>query len=190
MHTKFVSLVLLLFLGMSACKSDYQKMVDREEASGKTVNEIFLGIKLGMTKKEFYETCWELNNKGVLTNGPTELSVEYDATLPSGNKAKMRFFPKFENDMIYMMPVEFSYEGWAPWNEELSADNLRNDVLALFENWYGEGFIEVSNEEKNQHAYVKVDGNRRIRIFKKHLSVVRAEILDLKPQDKTEENPL
>jgi hypothetical protein len=164
-------------------------MESRELSSGKVQNEIFLGLELGMDKKAFYEKCWELNSKGLLTNGPSELSVEYDAPMPSGNPAKMRFFPKWENEKIYMMPVEFTYEGWAPWNEELAVEKLREDVVKLFEEWYGPGFIEVSNEDKSQIAFVKVDGNRRIRIFRKHLPTVRAEIVDLKIQKLKEENP-
>jgi hypothetical protein len=190
MNIRFIlPIAILLILGTSSCKSDYQKMVEKELSSGEIVDELFLGLKLGMTKKEFYETCWELNKEGVLTNGPTELSVEYDAKLPSGKTAKMRFYPKFEDDQLYLMPIEFTYLEWAPWNEELSAENLRTDIVSLFEEWYDTQFIEVANEDKSQLAYVSVNRNRRIRIFKKHLSVVRAEILDLKVQEKIEVDP-
>ncbi|MDN3205376.1 hypothetical protein [Algoriphagus sediminis] len=154
-------------------------MESRELASGKVVNDIFLGLELGMTQKSFYETCWDLNKEGILTNGPTELSVEYKADMPSGNKASMRFFPKFNEKKIYLMPVEFTYEAYAPWNEEMNSDRLLDDVKVLFEEWYGEGFIEVTDEDETKRVWVKVDGNRRIRIFKKHISVVRAEIVDL-----------
>ncbi|MHA7131136.1 hypothetical protein [Algoriphagus namhaensis] len=154
-------------------------MEERELSSGKVENDIFLGLELGMNRKAFYETCWDLNSQGILTNGPTELSVEYRADMPSGNGAFMRFFPKFEDQKIYMMPVEFTYQAWAPWNEELDAEHLLEDVKSLFEQWYGEGFIEVTDRDQTKRVWVKVDGNRRIRIFKKHLSAVRAEIVDL-----------
>ena len=174
---KYSSLLAVLIL--FSCKSEYEKLEEKELNSGKKVNELFLGLELGMTRKEFFQTCWDLNKQGLLTNGPTELSVEYTPKMPSGNSAKMRFYPKFEQDKIYLMPIEFQYEGWAPWNESLNVENLRNDVIALFEEWYGSGFIEVSNEDKSKIVFVKVDGNRRIRIFKKHDSVVRVEIADL-----------
>jgi len=172
------SLVGLAFI-LASCQTEYQKMESRELASGKVVNDIFLGLELGMTQKSFYETCWDLNKEGILTNGPTELSVEYKADMPSGNKASMRFFPKFNEKKIYLMPVEFTYEAYAPWNEEMNPDRLLDDVKGLFEEWYGEGFIEVTDEDETKRVWVKVDGNRRIRIFKKHISVVRAEIVDL-----------
>jgi hypothetical protein len=168
--------ILTLSLLLFSCQSEYEKLEKRELASGKQVNELFLGLKLGMDQKTFFETCWELNKQGKLTNGPSELSVEYS------------FYPKFEQDKIYMMPIEFTYEAWAPWNEDLSAEKLREDVVKLFEEWYGPGFIEVTNEDKSQIVFVKMDGNRRIRIFKKHISTVRAEISDLPTEKKLKEN--
>lgn len=184
-HRLFLKSASILILSLLfACQSPYEKMESEELSSGKVVNEIFLGLELGMSQKKFFETCWTLNKKGLLTNGPTELSVEYQAKMPSGNLARMRFYPKFEEDKIYLMPVEFTYESWAPWNEDLTAEKLREDVVKLFEEWYGPGFIEVTNEDKSQIAFVKMDGNRRIRIFKKHISAVRAEISDLPVEKK------
>jgi hypothetical protein len=182
--TKALALSLLL----SSCNSEYGRLEERELASGKKVNELFLGLELGMDKRAFFDTCWKRNKEGLLTNGPTELSVEYNAEMPSGHKSKMRFYPKFKDEKIYLMPLEFSYDGWAPWNEDLSAENLREDVIKLFEKWYGPGFIEVTNEDKTQTVFVKMDGNRRIRIFKKHISVVRAEISDLPVEKKLKGN--
>lgn len=183
--SKQVLNLMVLFLLLS-CKTEYQKLEETELASGKVENELFLGLELKMSKKKFFETCWELNKQGVLVNGASELSVVYSLDMPSGNAAKMQFYPDFYEDKIYLMPMEFSYEGWAPWNEELSAEKLLEDTIALLEEWYGEGFIEVSNEDRTQVAFVKMDGNRRIRVFKKHLSRVRAEIVDLPVQKKME----
>ncbi|GAA0877939.1 hypothetical protein GCM10009119_09070 [Algoriphagus jejuensis] len=171
-----------------SCQSDYQKMEAKELASGNIENELFLGLELGMSQKTFYEKCWKMNGEGILTNGPTELSVEYQVEMPSSLPTKMRFYPKFKDDKIYQMPVDYTYDGWAPYNKELSVENLRKDVVNLYESWYGQGFIEVKSEDGNQVVFVKVDGNRRTRIFKKNLSTVRVEILDLRVQRELEEN--
>jgi hypothetical protein len=187
-YLKYISvLFLLVFL---SCKSEYEKLEERELSSGKRVDELFLGLKLGMEKRDFFQTCWDLNKKGLLTNGPSELSVEYSPTMPSGHPAKMRFYPKFDQEKIFLMPIEFQYEGWAPWNEELSLENLREDVRKLMEEWYGPGFIEVSNEDNSKKVYVKMDGNRRIRIFRRHISAVRVEISDLPIQKKLSQEEL
>lgn len=185
---RFTLFILVLLLG--GCQSRYEKIEREELASGKIVKDLFLGLELGMSRKDFFETCWKRNSEGILTNGPTELSVEYKTTLPSGNPATMRFYPEFEEDKIYLMPMEFSYEAWSPLNEDLEVEKLRPDVIAFLEQWYGPGFFEVSNQDKNLIAFVKIDGNRRIRVFKKHLSTVRVEIIDLKTQKKLESESL
>lgn len=185
---KFTSLLFIPLL-FASCQSHYEKVEQEELTSGKVSNELFLGLELGMPKKEFFSTCWELNSQGILNNGPTELSVEYQPEMPSGNPAYMRFYPKFEEDSLYFMPIEFTYKGWSPLNDELAVEKLREDVVVLFESWYGPGFFEVSNEDKSLIAFVKVDGNRRIRVFKKSISMVRAEIVDLRVQKQKEENP-
>ena len=77
----------------------------------------------------------------------------------------MDFYPKFMQGKIYEMPVEFEYMGWAPWNKKLSSDNLELDVLRWYEKVYGDGFIEVKHPTRGI-AFVKIDGNRRITIFK------------------------
>ena len=178
----------ILFL--SSCGSEYQRLEERELESGKVVNELFFGLELGMDQKQFFEICWARNKEGILTNGPSALSVEHSLVCPSGNSGKMRFYPELDEEgKIYLMPIEFSYDGWSPWNKDLAVEFLRKDVVQLFEKWYGEGFIEVTNEDKSQIAFVKMDGNRRIRVFKKTISSVRAEISDLPTQKKLSQKP-
>lgn len=177
---------LITTLTTFACQSDYQRMEASELASGETVNELFLGLELGMDRKTFYEKCWKMNQEGLLVDGPSELLVEYDVEMPSALPTKMRFYPKFHQNKIYLMQADYSYEGWAPWNEDLSVENLRHDVVQLYEKWYGPGFIEVKSKDGNQVVFAKVDGNRRTRIFKKNISTVRVEILDLRTQQKPE----
>lgn len=188
LYMKSASSILLVCLIsiLLSCKTDYQKLEENELSSGKIENELYLGLELGMSKKQFFETCWQLNQEGILNNGGGDLSVVYKLTMSSGKPATMNFYPNFYQDKVYLMPMEFSYDGWATWNEDLSAENLLKDTIALFEKWYGKGFIEVANEDRSQVAYVKMDGNRRIRIFKKHISAVRAEIVDLPVQKKLE----
>ncbi|MFN5169438.1 MAG: hypothetical protein ACK5DD_07425 [Cyclobacteriaceae bacterium] len=91
----------------------------------------------------------------------------------------MRFYPEFTEDKISKMPVEFTYEFWAPWNNNLSADSLELRVKNLFERWYGGEFLLLESKEKGARVWVKVDGNRRIRIYKKNISTVRADFVDL-----------
>ena len=51
------------FLFLTACGSEYQRLEKRELASGKVVKELFFGLELEMTQKEFFVTCWIVNKK-------------------------------------------------------------------------------------------------------------------------------
>jgi hypothetical protein len=79
----------------------------------------------------------------------------------------MNFYPTFVQGKIAEMPVKFVYKGWAPWNKSLSADSLQMDVLNWYKKIYGDDFIAVEHPERGM-AFVKVDGNRRISVFKEN----------------------
>jgi hypothetical protein len=79
---------------------------------------------------------------------------------------------------IYEMPVKFKYIGWAPWNKNLTSDNLQHNLVKWYEKTYGRGFIEVRHPLHGT-AFVKVDGNRRISIFKENDLYVWAVFTDL-----------
>ncbi|WP_245889593.1 hypothetical protein [Cecembia rubra] len=180
----------LMSLMLLACqpKSEYQRIKEKELASGKMVEELFLDLRFGMGRKEFFTTCWEHNKNGVLTNGAHYLQVQYKPVMPSGKDALMHFYPQFEDNKLYYMPMEFSYPNWFPGNEEYSNEKLLEDVLGLLKEWYGEGFFEVANRDRSVSAFVKIDGNRLIRVFKKNLTTIRVEMLDLRVKDLSEMN--
>ncbi len=167
---------LMFFWGCSET-SEYKRMEKRELASGERNDSLFLGVYFGMTSKKFYAHCWEMNKKELIKEGLNNSSVEY---IPRELKApgKMYFYPKFWEDKIYEMPVSFSYDAWAPWNKELFADSLQLDVRQMFESWYGKGFIEIKHPVRGS-VFVKMDGNRRISIWKEDDRVVRASFTDV-----------
>lgn len=172
---------------MSCRQSSYDRMEERELSRNVRYDSIFLGVHFGMIRKDFYTSCWELNKKGLIMQGPGNLSVQYELdTTQLKSKAFMRFYPNFQDDKLSEMPVEFTYEAWAPWNQHLSADSLLIDVKNLFERWYGGTFTLFENPEKNLKIWARVDGNRRIRLYVKNISTVKAEFVDLtvKKEDK------
>jgi hypothetical protein len=54
----------------------------------------------------------------------------------------------------------------------------------MMEKWYGGRFIEVKSNTDDRIVKVKIDGNRRIRLFKESISTIRADITDLKELEK------
>ncbi len=175
---KYNIVFFLTIIGGAACQSKYHQMVETEMSKGVVNDSLFLGIKFGMSSKEFFAHCWELNKQGLIQQGTQNTTVLYQVD-DLEHEATMEFYPDFYEDKIYEMPAVFAYKAWAPWNKHLSADSLQQDVLHLFEKQYGKGFISIKHPKRGV-AYVKVDGNRRISIFKEddvHVKVLFTDLL-------------
>ena len=169
----FCLLVLTLFL---ACEieSEYSKLLKKELKSGKSFNDLVLGLKIGQTKDDFYEICADLNKKKLITSGARNLYPEYilypKDSVKNGKKIRMSFMGIFDNDRIMKgMDIRFNYYSWIAWREEYNSDNLINEIKDTLQLWYpGNNFIEIDLklDSKNNLAYVKVDGNRQITMYK------------------------
>ncbi len=175
---KLMLLFTLSAVLFSACKSDYERMVEEGLASGVRNDTLFLGIYLGMTKKDFFAHCWELNKQKLIKQGNSNTSVEYEMK-ELKSPALMNFYPTFHEDKIHEMPAMFNYIAWAPWNKDLWSDSLIVDVRNMMEKWYGgNDFVKMEHPEKG-FRFVKVDGNRRIILWKEDDQFVKALYTDL-----------
>lgn len=184
---------MMMLLAFASCHTSdidkYHSLVKHERESNKKVNNIFFGISLGMSSKDFYLHCWDMNKKGLFTDGMNNTSVLY--TLDHNelkSQASMWFYPEFTgNGRIYKMWTKFQYKGWMPWNKQLGADSLLTDVLKLYRKWYPSGnpFMSIRMPEKGI-VYVKVDGNRQIILSRNDDVEVRADYLDLDVPDQTQ----
>jgi len=156
-------------------KNEYEQLVQRELSRDVRYDSLFLGYKFGMERQEFFDHSWQLNQQKVITGGT---HVEY--TLDDlSSSATMTFFPEFHNDKIYKMPIEIQYDSWAPWNKHLFSDSLIVELVDRYKEIYGPGFIKTLHPDHQKMSWIKVDGNRRISIFKKDDMVARIEFLDL-----------
>lgn len=127
------------------------------------LDTLFLGYELGMAREAFYNRSWELNRQGLVMQGPQNQTVQYELEDQLPHPARMYFYPDFYQDRVFQMRVRFVYDGWAPWNTDLSSDSLLLDVVDLFRKWYGDGFIKTTNDRFGTDVrYVKIDGHRRI----------------------------
>lgn len=172
-------------LAFSSCelKTPYQKLEARELASGERYDSLFLGISFGMRADSFYEHCFSLNRQQIVKEGMGNTSVLYEPKVFNGEVA-MNFYPEFnkETEGIRRMPVLFNYYGWAPWNKPYHADSLLPKVLDMFNDWYGGDFLEITHPDKGS-VFVKVNGNRRIRVFAKDDQFVQAIFKDLTQEE-------
>ena len=182
------SLLLSLVAFMACRQSDmekYRSLVETERKSNKKVNDIFFDITLGMTSKDFYMHCWELNKKGLFTDGLNNTSVAYKLDHNElKHQASMYFYPEFNQGRIHKLWARFTYDGWMPWNKQLGSDSLLTDVLKLYQKWYPSGnpFVAITDEKKGT-VYVKVDGNRRIVLGRYDDVEVKADYTDLRVEE-------
>ncbi|MDV3307478.1 MAG: hypothetical protein LOY03_01505 [Cyclobacteriaceae bacterium] len=150
-------------------------------------DSLFMGFYLGMDRQAFFDRCWDLNRQQVFTNGPTERSVEWKMTSEFDHPVICRFYPTFEHNRIYELPVLFSYEAWAPWNRQYQSDSLLVHTLDLFKRWYGDDFKELDHETQGK-VYYRIDGKRRINLFIRDEQYVQAVFTDLKVEKELKEN--
>jgi len=178
--TEWLVTFLIFICIISGCspKAKYDRRLKHELTSGVRYDSLFMGIYLGMPEKDFYLHCWQLNRKGLIRQGESNTTVYYKLKNQLKYPAAMDFYPKFMQGRIYEMPVKFKYIGWAPWNKNLTSDNLQHNLVKWYEKTYGRGFIEVRHPLHGT-AFVKVDGNRRISIFKENDLYVWAVFTDL-----------
>lgn len=180
MNTKLSLALLCLTVVIISCKSDYEKMLEREQSLGGRQDSLFLGTFLQMTRDSFYRHCLVLNERGVITNGPYNNTALY--LIPDSDpRIDFNFYPKFRDNKIVRFDATFSFPAWAPWNKETHAEALLPHALKILEKWYGSGFIDVSKD--NKRVWVKVNRNRRIRVFIKDEQFVHIEIKDLTAPD-------
>lgn len=170
----------ILFFGsyfFSGCESkmDYEAMVKDQLASGVQNDSLFLDYHFGMEREEFRDYSWQKNQDGVLT-GFVDINYQIDFLK---SKATMTFYPEFKDDKIVRMPVSIGYDAWAPWNEQYWTEALIEDLLEYYENAYVADFTLVYVPEIEDQAFVSIDGNREIRIYKNGESTAMVDFIDL-----------
>lgn len=172
---------LFLFIIIVACenKTEYELIVDRELNSTERADSLFLGYHFGMTSTDFFELSRQLNSDGVLT-GQTTIHYTIDDL---GHSVTKYFYPSFEDDKIFRLPIEASYDAWAPWNQSFFSDTLMVRLMDLYQQQYGADFFYSNIPDKENEVWVSVQSNRRIVIDKKDDMTVQIEFLDLSVQN-------
>ena len=181
-----VVMTALLIVGCSP-GSRYEYRLKKELASGVRYDSLFMGIHFGMTDKDFYTLCWELNREGIIKQSNSNTSVEYHPGEKLKHPATLQFYPKFVEGKIVELPIKFFYGGWAPWNKELSSGQLVEDIRRWYEDEYGKGFISISHPVRGK-AFTKIDGNRRITIYQEDDLYAWAIFTDMSAESEEQAN--
>jgi hypothetical protein len=164
----------LIFLIQCSSNINYETMVKRGLNSGIQQDSLFLGYYFGMTSDDFHSTSWDMNQQGLIT-GFTKIHYRFDDLK---NSATMQFYPTFQNGRIVRMPVEIGYDSWAPWNREYWPEELLNDLIEFYSDIYNASFRRVYVPDLEDFAYVDIQGNREIRMYRFTDSTVLVDFID------------
>lgn len=190
MRMKGLLFILVSVLFAMACqpKSEYEKIKETELATGVQYDSLFAGLSFKMTRKEFYDYCWEMNSTGTFMNG-TSSQVLYDVSKDFSRPTNLTFYPKYINDKMLEMPMEFQYKDWALWNEETKVELLIEEVREVLMKWYGGNeFIELTSVDGSTTIWVKIDGNRQIRVGRANISTAKVDITNLTVAEEIKKN--
>lgn len=161
----------IMILPFFACQSEYDKLVKSELATGIIHDDLMFGLKIGQSKKEFFEICWDLNKNKVISQGPKNEYVKYELKpndIPNETEnVEMLFYGIFDEEQKMIgLRKRFSYLGWSLWNEDFHSDKLAPKLKDYYLKIYGgNAFIEIDEGIEEVQTFVKVDGNRQILIY-------------------------
>lgn len=164
--------LLLLFLGLTlfsaACRNKNQKnlvYIEQQELSKGIRNDsLFMGLYLGMTRMDFLNHCWNMNKQNLFTEGGNKTVVYQIGKLYSDYSIQMNFYPRFKDDKIIQLPVQFTYKVLDPYNPNMKTEKLLAEVRMLMEKWFGGKFF-LTDMPTGGKGYAQVNGNRRILIL-------------------------
>ncbi len=182
-------LLFFLILGIlfTACESEYSKVVKAELKSGEIHEDLIFGMKMGQTRKEFFDICWNLNKQKLVAQGPGNQFAKHimvmDSTIADSDKVEMLFYGIFDKQKVmHGMHMKMSYMKWSPWNETYQSEALMEKLREKYMKEYsGNPFIEIKLDEEKK-AYAKVDGNRQILMYPLSNKDVTVKIQDLRKE--------
>lgn len=157
-------------LPLSCSQSEYSRLVKNEMSKDIMNDSLLFGMKFGQSRQTFFDICWQLNNKGLIKQGPENKFVQYQLPIPENDstakKVMMYFYGIFNEEKIMTgMDLKFGYNSWSLWNKSYQADTLLPQVKDSLLKWFpGNDFISVPLKKNGEAVLVKIDGNRRILI--------------------------
>ncbi|MDH5608098.1 MAG: hypothetical protein OEY56_01350, partial [Cyclobacteriaceae bacterium] len=89
-----------LLAGSCHKQATLETVIGQEMARGESYDSLFLGLDLTLSKKAFYDSCWQLNRLGHVRQGPANASVEYIFHDKDQHAIVLNFYPKFTGNRI------------------------------------------------------------------------------------------
>lgn len=183
-----VEIVVVLGL-LTGCnnKQSLEDIIKYESESGVKYNNLFHGLYFGMPMDNFYDHCFQMNQKGVFfQNGlNVEVIVKYENEFSA--PVDFVFFPQGTYQSIERIDGSFMFQHWSPFSKEYRASGLIEELVEKMQDWYpGRDFVRIDHPKALwPYAYAKVDGNRKIVLYqsfddqKVHVTYENLDVLEL-----------
>ncbi|MAR43837.1 MAG: hypothetical protein CMC48_07150 [Flavobacteriaceae bacterium] len=179
----FTIIIFILFVGCQR-QSEYTKVLTRELEKKNEFNDLIFDMKIGQSRQDYFDICYQLNKQKKIISGERSLNPELilksKNSSVKGSNIKMSFNGIFnEKKIMRGFEMRFYFTGWSNWNKDLSSENLLDQLKDSLNGWFpGNNFFKV-NFENNLSAEVKIDGNRRILAYKVNSKDVAVRIEDM-----------
>ena len=179
----FTIIIFILIVGCQR-KSEYSTILTRELEKKNEFNDLIFDMKIGQSRQDYFDICYQLNKQKKIISGERSLNPELILKSKNGStkgsNIKMSFNGIFnEKKTMRGFEMRFYFTGWSNWNKDLSSENLLFQLKDTLRKWFpGNDFFKV-NFENNLSAEVKIDGNRRILAYKVNSKDVAVRIEDM-----------
>jgi hypothetical protein len=174
----FFGLILLSTHCKNTEKKDLATIQKEELARGTRNDDLFQGLRFGMTTDEFFAHCWKKNKEKVFAQAGN-MKVDYDLTQGECHlPVKINFFPEFSQEKIYEITASCTYINTDYFNPEMKTDKLLVDIKKLMDKWYGDHFF-LTPMPSGRNGYAYVSGNRQILIKVDKENEVKVVFTDL-----------
>ena len=179
----FTIIIFSLIVGCQR-KSQYSSILTRELEKENEFNDLIFDMKIGQSRQDYFDICYQLNKQKKIISGERSLNPELILKSKNGStkgsNIKMSFNGIFnEKKTMRGFEMRFYFTGWSNWNKDLSSENLLFQLKDTLRKWFpGNDFFKV-NFENNLSAEVKIDGNRRILAYKVNSKDVAVRIEDM-----------
>ncbi len=171
----FFFAVLLLF----SCKKKpltYEALLAQRDTT-KIHEELFFGIRFGMTPKNYFDHCRILNAEGKLFDGDGSM-VSKSICTELSQPAFMFIQPVYDaNNTTIGQNLFFRYQNASIFSATANIDNLEKDVFKWMRSHYGTDYARIS--EPTQDALVWIDGNLKLKLTRDE-EQMKVEITDLR----------
>ena len=177
----------VLFLITTSCSfSEYDTLLKTELKKNQKVDSVFFNLRLGESKEIYHKKSWDLNKSRQVVQGRSYFYMKKifsdSKTEKKRNDFALEFSGRFNSEKkMKMLDVKFYHLLWTPWNEMYQAPKLLPRILDSLELWFpGNPFLEVkTGNDSIPSIHVKIDGDRRFRVFVENSQDVAVKIDDL-----------